>query len=65
MKTLKLLLLGIIWLASNELSFEQKNWVIEAKVGSGNTNINTTGNFPDLVLTTNSHTFISFGVLEF
>jgi hypothetical protein len=64
MKTLKLLLLGIIWLASNELSFGQKNWVIEAKVGTGNTNINTTGNFPDLALTTNSHTFISFGVLK-
>jgi len=64
MKTLKLLLLGIIWLASNELSFGQKNWVIEAKVGTGNTNINTIGNFPDLALTTNSHTFISFGVLK-
>jgi hypothetical protein len=64
MKILKLLLLGIIWLASNELSFGQKNWVIEAKVGTGNTDINTTGNFPDLTLTTNSHTFISFGVLK-
>jgi hypothetical protein len=64
MKTLKLLLLGIIWLASNELSFGQKNWVIEAKVGTGNTDINTTGNFPDLTLNTNSHRFISFGVLK-
>lgn len=64
MKTLKLFLLGIIWLASNELSFGQKNWVIEAKVGSGKTDINTTGNFPDLTLNTNSHRFISFGVLK-
>ncbi|MDG1279022.1 MAG: hypothetical protein P8O16_17215 [Algoriphagus sp.] len=64
MKTLKLFLLGIIWLASTELSFGQKNWVIEAKVGTGNTNISTTGNYSDLTLSTNSHRFVSFGVLR-
>jgi hypothetical protein len=64
MKAFKLFILGIISLASTELSFGQKNWEIEAKVGTGNTNINTTGNYSDLKLSTNNHSFISFGLLK-
>jgi hypothetical protein len=64
MKTLKLFLLGILWLASNELSFGQNNWAIETKIGSGKTDINTTGNYPDLSLLTNNEFFLSFGMMK-
>ena len=64
MKTLKLFLLGIIWLASNQFSFGQKNWVIEAKVGSGNTDITTSGNFSDLPLNTEKDILFSLAILK-
>ncbi|SFO01247.1 hypothetical protein SAMN04488519_103102 [Algoriphagus ornithinivorans] len=64
MRVLRLFMLGILTLGSTEISFGQKNWEIEAKIGTGNTNINTGGNYSDLELSTNNQRLISFGLLK-
>ncbi|MHA7131064.1 hypothetical protein [Algoriphagus namhaensis] len=40
----------------------QSGWVIESKIGTGNTNVDFRGDFPDLSLSTTNHLFLNFGV---
>jgi hypothetical protein len=64
MKTFKIIFFSILFVYLTIDSYGQNQWIVEAKIGSGNTEINTLGKYPDLSLGTSNELFLSFGILK-
>lgn len=64
MKDLKGFTILILFLTLTFGSFGQNQWVMETRIGSGKTEINSLGKFPDLSLATNNDLFMSLSIMK-
>ncbi|MEB2782269.1 hypothetical protein U3A58_17895 [Algoriphagus sp. C2-6-M1] len=64
MKTLRILLISILGFVLIESSYAQGKLALEAKIGTGSTQIDYVGDSPELVVSTSDHVFFGLGLVK-